>query len=39
VFAGILEIAAVGYVLVKGMALLRSRLLVWHQEATAPSTV
>jgi ABC-type nitrate/sulfonate/bicarbonate transport system permease component len=39
VFAGILEIAVVGYVLVKGMAVLRGRLLIWHQEAMAPSTV
>jgi hypothetical protein len=29
----------VGYVLVKGMAILRHRLLLWHQEAQAPSTV
>jgi ABC-type nitrate/sulfonate/bicarbonate transport system permease component len=35
VFAGIVEIAAVGYVLVKAMALIRGRLLVWHQEAAA----
>jgi ABC-type nitrate/sulfonate/bicarbonate transport system permease component len=39
VFAGILEIAIVGYLLVKGMALIRRRLLLWHQEALAPSTV
>ena len=39
VFAGIVEIAAVGYVLVKAMALVRRRLLIWHQEAQAPSTV
>jgi ABC-type nitrate/sulfonate/bicarbonate transport system permease component len=39
VFAGIVEIAAVGYVLVKAMALVRRRLLLWHQEAVAPSTV
>jgi ABC-type nitrate/sulfonate/bicarbonate transport system permease component len=39
VFAGIVEIAVVGYVLVKGMAMLRRRLLLWHQEALAPSTV
>ena len=29
----------VGWVLVKGMALLRRRLLLWHQEALTPSTV
>ena len=39
VFAGIVEIAAVGYALVKAMALVRRRLLIWHQEAQAPSTV
>jgi ABC-type nitrate/sulfonate/bicarbonate transport system permease component len=39
VFAGIVEIAIVGYVLVKGMAVIRRRLLLWHQEAVAPSTV
>ena len=38
VFAGILEIAVVGYVLVKAMSLIRRRLLIWHQEAHAPST-
>lgn len=38
VFAGIVEIAVVGYCLVKGMALLRRRLLLWHQEALEPST-
>jgi ABC-type nitrate/sulfonate/bicarbonate transport system permease component len=39
VFAGIVEIAVVGYVLVQVMAVLRRRLLRWHQEAMAPSTV
>ena len=39
VFAGIVEIAVVGYALVKGMALLRRRLLLWHQEALEPTTV
>jgi ABC-type nitrate/sulfonate/bicarbonate transport system permease component len=38
VFAGILEIAVVGYILVKAMSLVRRRLLIWHQEANAPST-
>lgn len=32
VFAGIVEIAIVGYALIKTMALIRRRLLVWHQE-------
>ena len=32
VFAGIVEIAVIGYVLVKAMAVLRRRLLIWHQE-------
>jgi ABC-type nitrate/sulfonate/bicarbonate transport system permease component len=39
VFAGIVEIALAGYVLVKLMALLRRRLLAWHPEALAPATV
>ncbi len=39
VFAGIVEIAIVGYVLIKLMALIRRRLLIWHQEANEPTTV
>jgi ABC-type nitrate/sulfonate/bicarbonate transport system permease component len=39
VFAGIVEIAVAGFCLVKGMALLRRRLLAWHQEAQDPTTV
>jgi ABC-type nitrate/sulfonate/bicarbonate transport system permease component len=39
VFAGIVEIAIAGLCLVKGIALLRRRLLIWHQEAQAPTTV
>ena len=39
VFAGIVEIAVVGYILVKTMALIRRRLLIWHPEANEPSTV
>jgi ABC-type nitrate/sulfonate/bicarbonate transport system permease component len=39
VFAGIVEIAIAGYALVKGMALLRRRLLLWHPEALPPATV
>jgi ABC-type nitrate/sulfonate/bicarbonate transport system permease component len=39
VFAGIVEIAAVGWVVVKLMALLRRRLLLWHPEALEPSTI
>jgi ABC-type nitrate/sulfonate/bicarbonate transport system permease component len=38
VFAGIVEIAAVGYVLVKAMSLVRRRLLAWHPEASEPTT-
>jgi ABC-type nitrate/sulfonate/bicarbonate transport system permease component len=38
VFAGIVEIAVVGYVLIKAMALVRRRLLIWHQEANEPTT-
>jgi ABC-type nitrate/sulfonate/bicarbonate transport system permease component len=33
VFAGIVEIAIVGYALIKAMAVVRRRLLVWHQES------
>jgi ABC-type nitrate/sulfonate/bicarbonate transport system permease component len=32
VFAGIVEIAVVGYALIKAMAAIRRRLLVWHEE-------
>jgi ABC-type nitrate/sulfonate/bicarbonate transport system permease component len=39
VFAGIVEIAVLGYVLIKLIALVRRRLLLWHQEALPPSTV
>ena len=39
VFAGIVEIAVVGFCMVKIMALIRRRLLIWHQEAHDPSTV
>jgi ABC-type nitrate/sulfonate/bicarbonate transport system permease component len=38
VFAGIVEIAIVGYVLIKLMSMLRRRLLIWHQEANEPTT-
>ena len=38
VFAGIVEIAIVGYCLVKAMSLIRRRLLIWHQEASEPTT-
>src|SRR6185369_10999264 len=39
VFAGIVEIALAGYLLVRLMALVRRRLLLWHAEALAPATV
>lgn len=39
VFAGIVEIAVVGYCLVKAMAVLRRWLLLWHPEAVEPTTV
>jgi ABC-type nitrate/sulfonate/bicarbonate transport system permease component len=38
VFAGIVEIAVVGYALVKLMAALRNRMLAWHPQALAPAT-
>jgi len=37
VFAGIVEIAIVGYGLIKAMAVMRRRLLVWHQETSERS--
>jgi ABC-type nitrate/sulfonate/bicarbonate transport system permease component len=37
VFAGIVEIAVVGYGLVAAMAMLRRRLLKWHPEAQEPA--
>src|SRR4026209_730938 len=37
VFAGIVEIAIVGYVLIKLMSMLRRRLLIWHQEVNEPT--
>ncbi len=37
VFAGIVEIAIVGYALIKAMAVVRRRLLVWHQETAEHS--
>lgn len=39
VFAGIVEIAVAGYCVVKGMAAIRRRLLLWHPEANAPTTM
>jgi ABC-type nitrate/sulfonate/bicarbonate transport system permease component len=39
VFAGIVEIAVIGYAIVKLMAIVRRRLLLWHQEAMEPTTV
>ena len=38
VFAGIIETTIIGYLMVKGMAMLRRRLLIWHQEANDPSS-
>ncbi len=37
VFAGIVEIAIVGYALIKVMAVIRRRLLLWHPETQAPA--
>lgn len=39
VFAGIVEIGVAGFGLVRGIAALRRRLLIWHQEAQEPTTV
>ena len=38
VFAGVVEIAAVGYVAVRAVAMTRRRLLLWHAEAMEPTT-
>jgi ABC-type nitrate/sulfonate/bicarbonate transport system permease component len=38
VFAGIVEIAVVGYGLMMMMTKIRRRLLIWHPEANDPST-
>jgi ABC-type nitrate/sulfonate/bicarbonate transport system permease component len=38
VFAGIVEIAILGYAIIKIMAFMRRRLLIWHQEAAEPTT-
>jgi ABC-type nitrate/sulfonate/bicarbonate transport system permease component len=38
VFAGIVEIAALGYAAVKAVAMTRRRLLLWHAEAMEPTT-
>lgn len=39
VFAGIVEIAIAGLVLVKSISVIRRHMLVWHQEANDPATV
>lgn len=39
VFAGIVEIAALGWLVIKGVEKLRQRLLVWHQEAQVTATM
>jgi ABC-type nitrate/sulfonate/bicarbonate transport system permease component len=39
VFAALVEIAVVGVVLIKAMAMIRARLLHWHQEAHQANTV
>jgi len=39
VFAGIVEIAVAGLCVVRGIAVLRRRLLVWHQETRETTTV
>ncbi|MGH7117193.1 MAG: ABC transporter permease [Stellaceae bacterium] len=39
VFAGILEIGVAGFCLIKGIAILRRRLLRWHQETQEVTTV
>lgn len=38
VCAGLIEIGLIGFVLIRGMAMLRQRLLRWHAESHAPSS-
>lgn len=35
-FAGLVEMTVLGYIVIKGMVLLRRRLLLWHQETQRP---
>jgi ABC-type nitrate/sulfonate/bicarbonate transport system permease component len=35
-FAGLVEMTVLGYIVIKGMALVRRRLLLWHQETQRP---
>lgn len=39
VFAGIVEIAVVGHCVITAMAMIRRRLLSWHQETQEPTTL
>jgi ABC-type nitrate/sulfonate/bicarbonate transport system permease component len=39
VFAGLVEIAVVGVLLIKGTSILRRRLLHWHQETRTPANI
>ncbi|WP_439361933.1 ABC transporter permease [Bradyrhizobium sp. DASA03007] len=39
VFAGIVEVAVLGFLLIRMLGTLRRQLLRWHQEAAAPTTV
>jgi ABC-type nitrate/sulfonate/bicarbonate transport system permease component len=38
-FAGLVEMTVLGYAVIKGMAMLRRRLLLWHQETQRPAGV
>ena len=38
-FAGLVEMTILGYAVLKGMAVLRRRLLLWHQETQRPAGV
>jgi len=39
VFAGLVEMAAVGYAAIKCMSVIRHRLLRWHQETERPTGI
>jgi ABC-type nitrate/sulfonate/bicarbonate transport system permease component len=39
VFAGLVEMTAIGYAAIKAMSLVRHRLLLWHQETQRPAGI
>jgi ABC-type nitrate/sulfonate/bicarbonate transport system permease component len=39
VFAGLIEMTAIGYAVIKAMSAVRRRLLLWHQETQQPAGI